>query len=42
MRHGGDNGAQIKICCDIVGEVSGYDGEDGPMMKTARTKRSRQ
>jgi hypothetical protein len=33
-----DDGVQIKICGDVVGEVPDDDDEDGPAMETAGAK----
>jgi hypothetical protein len=35
MCHGVDNGVQIKIHGDVVGEVPDDDEEDGPAMEAA-------
>jgi hypothetical protein len=36
--HGVDDSVQIEIHGDVVGEVPGYDCEDGPTMETARMR----
>jgi hypothetical protein len=38
MRHGMDDGMQIEIHGDVIGEGSGNEGEDVPAMETAQTR----
>jgi hypothetical protein len=38
MYHGADDGAQIEIYDDVVGEVPGDDNKEGPKMETMQTR----